>query len=205
MTEDSDYTFQYRAFSEALYEALKPDPFYVTLESRTGSPEGRRGAMLKYLDYSMVEAAKYGELFIPTDHGYGVSIWSKPLAPDVAQQKKEEKRRFLLDHLGEDAEQTYQDIVVFMSEKSATLVDDRFWYLSIVGILPKFQGRGLGVGLLKVVLNKADHLGIPTYLETFTPRNETFYQRLGYRVAGAFDEPVTGAKYSLMIREPSSR
>ena len=47
--------------------------------------------------------------------------------------------------------------------------------LSIIGILPEFQGQGFGGGLVGPVLNRADQSGVPTYLETFTPRNITFY------------------------------
>jgi GNAT superfamily N-acetyltransferase len=95
----------------------------------------------------------------------------------------------------------YQGIADFMSRQSAALVDASAWYLSIVGVLPAWQNRGLGGALIAPVLEQADRAGVPTFLETFTPRNEPFYQRLGYRVAGTFFEPTIGAHYSLMLRE----
>jgi GNAT superfamily N-acetyltransferase len=76
------------------------------------------------------------------------------------------------------------------------------WYLSIIGLAPEFQNRGLGGGLVKPVLEKADALGVPSYLETFNPRNRSFYTRLGYQEAASFVEPVTGSEYWIMIREP---
>ena len=59
---------------------------------------------------------------------------------------------------------------------------------------------GLGVGLLSSVLAEADEQGIPTYLETFTPRNESFYERLGYQVSARIKEPSIPATYALMLR-----
>ena len=88
-----------------------------------------------------------------------------------------------------------------MSEKAIPLIDERSWYLSIIGILPEFQGQGLGVGLVKHILERTDRLGIPTYLETFTSRNITFYKRLGYDAVKCFHEPTVDAEYWLMIRD----
>ena len=59
-----------------------------------------------------------------------------------------------------------------------------------------------GEGLVTSVLEQTDALHLATWLETFTPRNERFYQRLGYRVVGSFFEPTTESAYSLMIRPP---
>jgi len=100
-----------------------------------------------------------------------------------------------------DSLRTYNSIVDLMTENAAALVGKNFWYLSIIGIHPEFQGRGLGLGLMKDVLKKADVLGVPTYLETFAPRNISFYNRIGYQVTGSFHEPITDAKYWLMIRD----
>jgi GNAT superfamily N-acetyltransferase len=88
-----------------------------------------------------------------------------------------------------------------MSDKTTPLVQEEAWYLSIIGVLPAFQGRGLGAGLVENVLACTDPAGIPTYLETFTPRTISFYNRLGYRVVDCFKEPRTEANYWVMVRD----
>ena len=88
-----------------------------------------------------------------------------------------------------------------MSAQSDALIDASAWYLSIVGIFPAFQNQGLGNSLIGAILAQADRAGVASFLETFTPRNEPFYQRLGYRVAGRFFEPTIAANYALMVRE----
>lgn len=50
----------------------------------------------------------------------------------------------------------------------------------------------------------ADCLGVPTYLETFAPRNLTFYQCLGYEAIDSFVEPVSNARYWIMDRPAGS-
>lgn len=102
--------------------------------------------------------------------------------------------------MGEQSLETYKNIVDFMSRASESIVDDNAWYLSIVGVLPKFQGQGLGKELVLEVLKKTDALDLPTYLETFTARNKSFYRRLGYVEVAEVYEPNTASDYWIMVR-----
>ncbi len=195
-----DYKIKYPIFADALYAALTDDPFYITMEKSVEDKNQGPVKMREYLDYSMREALQYGELYFPTTHQYGVSIWSKPIPEKVAAAKNQEKREFLQNHMGPKCLEVYDDIVGFMSKASEPFVSSDAWYLSIVGILPAHQGRGLGPELVSAILNKADELGVSSYLETFTPRNKSFYQRLGFVEAACLFEPTVEANYWLMVR-----
>lgn len=199
-----NYTFEYSALSEALYDALTEDAFYIAMEnSVSGGPARRREAMLRYYDYAMREARKYGKLHKPNGKAFGVSIWSRPINGMLSKQMAREKKAFLRDHMGDISLVKYAQITGFMAEQTATVVPPDSWYLSIVGIAPLFQGQGLGGRLIQPILDRTDELGHHTYLETFTPRNMRFYRRLGFQESGAFDEPVTSARYWVMIRDPA--
>jgi GNAT superfamily N-acetyltransferase len=193
------YKLTYPDFAEALYTALLTDPFYITLLQNV---DDKKTALIKYMDYSMVEAAEYGVLYIPEAHNYGLSIWSKPLDADAESRRSQQKKNFLKTELGADALDFYNQMVGFMSAQVAELIPANAWYLSIVGIKPEFQGKGLGGQLISPVLKETDALNLPTYLETFTPRNKSFYSRLGYTEAASFTEPLTNAEYCVMVREP---
>lgn len=196
------HTIKYLDLSSALYEALITDPFYFRLEkSVVGDKEQKREAIIRYMDYSMIEGQQFGQTFIPIDHTYGASVWLKPLTKTDASRKKNDKKEFLLSNLGEAGWHCYQSIVEFMSSKSANLISSDAWYLSIVGLHPSYQNRGLGNSLIKPILESTDRLGVMTYLETFTPRNIKFYERLGYVTAKVFNEPTTGCDYWLMVRK----
>lgn len=197
-----DYHIEYPELANALYLALAEDAFYKTLEASVSEDAVvAKHAMLAYMDYAILESQRFGECFIPDEQHYGVSIWSKPLSNDDQNLTAELKKQFISKNMGERAYQNYRNICSFMSAKSSALIAPDSWYLSIIGILPEFQGQGLGPGLVESVLEKTDQLGVATYLETFTPRNKTFYFRLGYQVLGSFIEPVTEAEYWLMRRE----
>lgn len=200
----ADYQFQYLPLAEALYEALTEDAFYIAMErSVPGSSTQRREAMLRYYDFSLQEGRKYGDLYAPNGKAVGASIWSKPFNGDDSKHRAEEKKAFLQEHMGDASLVKYTQITAFMGGQTATVVPPASWYLSIVGIAPLFQGQGLGKTLIQPMLERTDTLGHHTYLETFTPRNMSFYQRLGFQDAGGFDEPVTRSRYWVMIREPS--
>jgi len=54
------------------------------------------------------------------------------------------------------------------------------WYLGILGTHPEQQNQGLGSSVLTTMLERCDHFGVPTFLESSNPRNYGFYQRHGY-------------------------
>ena len=198
---DEGYRFAYREHAQALYDTLREDAFYITMEQSVSKEDEQYEALLRYLDYSTVEADEYGLLHFPETQRQGVAIWSQPLAAAAEARKKRAKHEFLRQHMGAASAATYNDIVDFMSHQSDALIDASAWYLSIVGIFPAFQNQGLGNSLIGATLQQTDRAGVATFLETFTPRNEPFYQRLGYRVAGTFFEPTIAANYALMVRE----
>lgn len=195
------YQIEHPELANALYLALKKDAFYQFIEKNIAdNSDNLQEVMIAYMDYSIIEAKSFGECFIPKEQSYGVSIWSKPIGLEEEKRKKHLKNEFIKNNMGEKAFQLYDEVCRFMAEKSSELIEQSAWYLSIIGILPDFQGQGLGPGLVRAVLDKTDELGVATYLETFTPRNMTFYQRLGYQSVASFREPLTNAEYWLMQR-----
>lgn len=199
-----DYSFKYRKVSEVLYKALIQDEFYISLaQSVDGSDEEKRAAILKYMDYSIIEGEQFGKCVIPTGQ-YGASIWSLPISSNQAISKKKNKKAFLLNHMGQGAWDFYQSVVGFMDTQSDDLIPINAWYLSIVGLHPDFQSQGLGKTLISSILEKADKQGFTTYLETFTPRNMKFYKKLGYKPIGSFYEPTVQQNYWMMARQPAS-
>jgi GNAT superfamily N-acetyltransferase len=54
-------------------------------------------------------------------------------------------------------------------------------YVPYVGVPPERQGRGLGTTLLRAVLDRADAVSLPVYLEATCERNAALYERLAFR------------------------
>ena len=199
------YRYQFKKIAQSLYNSLSEDPFYKTLERIiSDDPLDCKEAMLKYYDYSMKEAHKYGKLVIPNGKTFGASIWSKTKDDNLTNQLSQEKKNFVQKYFGDKSLKIYSEIIDFMSEKSKNLIPPNSWYLSIVGVASEFQGQGLGKTLIQPALATTDKIGAPTYLETYAPRNMNFYRRLCYQEKASFVEPVTNAEYWIMVRDAAT-
>ena len=197
------YIFQYRSLAEALHQALAEDAFYIAMEASVpGSPAHRREAMLRYYDFSIREGHRYGEVVASDTPAVGASIWTRPVDAEADQRRTEAKHAFLRLHMGIASLETYDRITGSMARQTGSVLRPGSWYLSIIGVSPAFQGRGLGGGLVRPMLERTDQMGVSTYLETFTARNMPFYSRLGYEPVAVFDEPGAKARYWVMVRRP---
>ena len=88
-TPHMKYQFSYRLPAEALYMALTEDAFYITMEQSVADGSARE-AMIRYMDFSMVEAERYGVLLIAADQQSGAAVWSRPLTDEEEEQKSKE-------------------------------------------------------------------------------------------------------------------
>ena len=199
------YELRYPDAAQALFEALSDDPFYMTLASAASyEAADARAAMLRYFDYSLVEADTHGRVIFADNMRNGAAAWSVPLLPEQSSALAEQKRSFIQRHLGNKCRQTYQTIAANMHAETGRYTPDNCWYLSIIGVAPLAQGRGLGRNLMEKILPQADAAGFATYLETFSPRNKLFYLRLGYDEVATISEPVTASEYTVMVRYPDA-
>ena len=192
-----------RAVAVALYRALTKDPFYRTIAgAQRHDPSIFETALVRYFEYALDEAEAIGRLVVD-DEQLGAAAWFLPIAPGIAHEAKIQKERVLYEVLSEAGLVAYQQITDFMSQqRSRVCIPSNAWYLSIIGIAPQAQGRGLGRKLLEPMLAEADAATASCYLETFSMRNVTFYTRLGCGVVGRPHEPTTGAHYAIMLRRP---
>ena len=189
--------------SPSTVAALENDPFYLSIcAPDDGDTARRRSVLANYFAYSIQEGRELGRCVHLADQTRGVAVWLLPQSSEVESQAAQRKRKFLETALSPEGCANYYRIINFMSAKSAALVEDTAWYLSIVAVDPAVQGQGLGRQLLEPTLAEADRAGVTCYLETFSQRNLSFYQRLGFAPAARFTEPTTGAEYTVMVRHP---
>lgn len=57
-----------------------------------------------------------------------------------------------------------------------------FLHLWYIGVNPSFQGQARGTELMARIIHDAKELNLPICLETSTPRNFPFYEKLGFRL-----------------------
>lgn len=187
----------------ALTAALMDDPFYRAVLSEFAADQERYGAALcGYLDIAARQAAAAGKLIVSDPPKVGAALWLLPIDETVAATARSERLTAMERLLGRPTLASYKEIVQFMGTASASLVDVSWWYLSIAGVEPSLQSLGHGSRLLTPTLAEADAQGAICWLQSFTPRNYPFYERLGFRKIKSIFEPCVGHDYAVMVRKP---
>lgn len=79
--------------------------------------------------------------------------------------------------------------------------EEPHWYLSMIGVEPNSQRRGLGADLMRHAVARCDQEGLLAYLESSNRRNISLYLRHGFEVMG---EIQVGAAplVTPMVRRP---
>jgi GNAT superfamily N-acetyltransferase len=76
------------------------------------------------------------------------------------------------------------------------------YYLDSLGVVPEWQGRGVGSALMVPVLERCDIERMPAYLNAGSPRSRDLYRRHGFEVTDEFRLPDGGPPLWRMWREP---
>ena len=113
-----------------------------------------------------------------TEQFEGVAIWLKP---DV-HGDEEGTMAWMEAHIREEIRADLGQMLEAMGDYRAQY--EPCWYLSVLGVDPAFQRRGLGSVMMKHVTRIIDELGLPAYLESSNPDNISLYLRHGFEVVG---------------------
>jgi GNAT superfamily N-acetyltransferase len=184
----------------ALVEALHDEPFYQRLLVDT-PPDAHRRVLADYFAYSLAEAERTGRVVVAPDPSLGAAAWLLPRTPEVDAAEQRAKRVAFARLFGPEGCANYKRMIAFMGPRGQVAVPADAWYLSILGVHPTAQGRRLGAALIEPTMAEAKRAGVVAWLETFSPRAERFYARLGFTTSATHREPTTGADYVIMRRE----
>lgn len=75
------------------------------------------------------------------------------------------------------------------------------WYLPMIGVDPRVQGKGLGAELMRYSIARCDQDGALAYLETANPRNIPLYERFGFEAMEQF-QVGAAPRVTPMLRRP---
>jgi GNAT superfamily N-acetyltransferase len=110
--------------------------------------------------------------------GASTAIWEPPGGGDVPATE------MALSPEGRERMAAYDDAL------HATLPDEPFWYLGVLGTHPAAAGRRLGRAVMATGLRRATEDGLPAFLETSNPANVELYRRAGWEVVAEFPDPL---------------
>jgi GNAT superfamily N-acetyltransferase len=186
-----------------LVAALSGDVFYRTILIEHDGDDAKRAALARYMAYSIEEAERTGRVVLADEPAIGAALWLLPRTPAVEAREHAAKHAFLRDLCGPVGYANYARIVGFMHEQASALIRSDAWYLSILGVDPAVQSRGIGARLVEPTMAEARAAGAVSWLETFTDRGVRFYERVGFTLVAWHDEPTTGRRYAVLSRDPA--
>lgn len=76
------------------------------------------------------------------------------------------------------------------------------YYLTVMGVDPARQGKGIGSSLLRPTLKRFDEDRMPAYLDTHNERNVSLFRRFGFEVIHHGYLPGSSVMHWAMLRVP---
>jgi len=185
--------------AETLAGAFNQDPVWGwAFRVSERGPEPLRAAW----EFLADSALDYG--WVWCTEGYAAAaVW---IPPGKRELKPEEEDRFesmVRQLMGEDASRLFATWECFERSHDIELLQQPYYYLSLLATHPDHAGHGFGMGLLADNLKRIDAEGIPVYLESTNRANDKRYERVGFRPCGEFELPEDGPNVLQMWRDPA--
>lgn len=93
------------------------------------------------------------------------------------------------------------DVLATFGKMDQSHPEEAHWYLPMIGVDPRAQGRGLGGALMRHAVARCDRDRAPAYLETANPRNIPLYERFGFEAMASF-QVGAAPRVTPMLRRP---
>lgn len=145
-----------------------------------------------------VEAGMRFPSVFSTEGFEAVSIWTPPGESEFTPEQEAAIPTILSELAGTRAPDVIGLLSRFAESHPQT---ESHYYLGLLGVDPTYQGRGLGMTLLKEHLKYIDAQKMPVYLESSNPANNNRYEALGFKVICSFQAPANGPTVTGMWRD----
>jgi ribosomal protein S18 acetylase RimI-like enzyme len=161
------------------------------------SEKNYRDKAPRFFNIHIKQKIRRGTVF--TENGLrGSALWDPPGGMGKSGFEKWEFNFYLRLVHGPDFKRTMEGRRMF--EKVRPEIPH--WYLSILGVEPAFQGKGIGKALLQPVLDICEKEKIPAFLETAHENSLLFYLGLGFIKTGEFKLP-NGPTLITLLKKPA--
>ncbi|SFO89000.1 Acetyltransferase (GNAT) family protein [Amycolatopsis arida] len=155
-----------------------------------------------YRDF-LAEALRTDEVIVAEagDGIVGVSVWVDMPSAERARQDAARVAELALER----PEPAYQRMATVLGRVAERHPERPHVFLSSMGVVPAGRGRGVGGGMLRYRLERADDEGQPAYLEASTQDSQRLYTRHGFTPYGPpILLPDEGSTLQPLWREPRS-
>ena len=100
----------------------------------------------------------------------------------------------------EDADDISRRKSIWLNDWASHDPPDPHWHLGPIGVLPGYQGKGIGTKLMRRFCQEVDACLAPAYLETDVVQLVPYYEKFGFELVA--ESEIFGVKSSFMWRFP---
>lgn len=182
------------AAAETIAQAFRGDPVWrVAL-----AVEDRSDAELRAFWRFYVEGARRHDTAFAGDGARTVAIWIPPGEDGLSEEQEHEAGQAVERMLTPDLATAMFELVELFDHHRPH--DRPHAYLSLLATHPDHAGHGYGMAHLAADLERWDQAGVPTYLESTNPGNDSRYAGQGYVPIGRFEAVLDRAVVTTMWR-----
>lgn len=185
--------------SEVLSRAFIDDPEMVQL---VPEPHKREELLRSLFRMSLNHGVLHGEVYAVSPDMEGIAMWSPSGVPTITLWMFIRCGGLsLLFRVGWKFLRKMRRDEAFARKLRQRLAPFPHWYLAVLGVDPKFQGKGYASRLLRPMLKRLDAANLPCYVETTIEEYVPIYQHFGFKVIHEAIMPGGGSKMWAMLRK----
>nr|MDO8109373.1 GNAT family N-acetyltransferase [Candidatus Sigynarchaeota archaeon] len=149
---------------------------------------------------------KFGDMYATSENLEGVAIYIHPESGPITTWRWVQCGMLGFMHeCGSAAMKRYNQAIAPIEMLKKKHAPPPFTYLGYLAVEPRSQNRGYASKLVKPMLDHLAEKKMACYLETFKPKNEEFYNRLGFKTVEKFPLPGTDLTVISLLWQPSEK
>jgi len=190
-----------KAAAEVLTRAFEDDPLLG--HAFSDRPEMKRKAPSPLFECDLGYGVRYGEVHATSANLEGVAVWlpsdNYPMTP--WRLMRSVPLPVILSVGRSGVTSRMKKVGAYLDATHARLAPFRHWFLQVVGVDPRFQGKGYAGRLLRPMLSRIDQERLPCYVDTLVEKNVRLYEHLGFELMEKSEIPETGLCSWAMLRK----
>ena len=170
--------------AKMLAEVFDDDPVYVYFMP---DEDERRNKLYHHFALRLKHCISCGEIYATSPNMEGIAMWfppdySKLTLPKILLWGTLSILPALFSSSGRKAISRQMSVNNYFNSLHSQIIFSNHWFLSSIGVNPRFQKRGYASALLKPMLSKFENENSFCFLDTQKEENIPLYEHFGFKI-----------------------
>ena len=185
--------------SKVLSRAFQNDP---VLRWQIPNTNKRLAQIHTFWKLSLRIGIKYGEAYATSENLEGIAIWRPPKNVNISYWTFVRHGGYRIPFkFGVDTAKRMSFFQAVNNSIRDIYMKVPYWYLDVIAVDPRYQGRGFARMLMNPMLKRIDKEKLPIWAETNLKRNVIFYEHFDFKILEEIIIPDTNIVNWFMIRQ----